>query len=533
MKLKLYFILALVVLTSNAFGQDNILKGQVSFVTTSNIYVKFDNTSTIKVGDSLNLEGKEIPCLVVKSKSSTSCVCSVVNDCEIQKGAVVFFNYVLISKPELEEEIPSELLLASPILEENSESLYKENINGSVSVAGYSTINNQRENRTRVMTRLAVNASHINDSKFSFDTYLNYRYIFEQADNTSLPQNNVFRVYNLSMRYDALPSLSVIVGRNINPKTSSLGAIDGVQIEKYFNKFYVGAIGGFRPDIFDYGFNADLLQYGGYIGLITDAKKFFSQTTLGFLEQQNAGETDRRYVYFQHNSTLFKDLNLFSSMEVDLYSKVDGVTSNDFRLTNIYISARYRISRKVNLMVSYDSRKRILYYETFQSEIDRLLDDDLARQGLRARLNIRPFKFISTGFSYARRFRSDEQNNSDNLYGYVTWTRIPELGGRLTLSYNRNESNYLLSNIGSLRYSRDLVKNTLFADFYYRFVDYNYSSMTDAYLQHYIGTNLSYNITRKLLLGVSGEMAMSDFDTNYRIYARIVQRFNSKKKNKR
>ncbi len=53
------------------------------------------------------------------------------------------------------------------------------------------------------------------------------------------------------------------------------------------------------------------------------------------------------------------------------------------------------------------------------------------------------------------------------------------IGGRLSLSYNRNESNYLLSNIGSIRYSRDIVKNKLYADFYYRFVDYNYYSMID------------------------------------------------------
>ena len=43
---------------------------------------------------------------------------------------------------------------------------------------------------------------------------------------------------------------------------------------------------------------------------MTDAKKFYSQTTLGFVEQQNAGETDRRFAYFQHNSTIFKNLNL-------------------------------------------------------------------------------------------------------------------------------------------------------------------------------------------------------------------------------
>ncbi len=387
-------------LISNAFGQDKLLQGQVSFVTTNNIYVKFDDTSTIKVGDALNLTGMEKACLIVKSKSSTSCVCSIINDCEIQKGDEVLFNYVL--KTETNQEAPTELLVVAPVVEETIEPMYTENINGSVSVSGYSNINSQRENRTRVMTRLALNASHINNSKFSFDTYLNYRYIFQQADSTSLPQNSFFRVYNLSVRYDALPSLSVIAGRNINPKISSLGAIDGLQLEKYFGKFYVGAIGGFRPDTFDYGFNADLPQYGVYAGVMTDSKKFYSQTTLGYAEQLNAGETDRRFAYFQHNSTIFKNLNLFSSMQVDLYSKIDGVTANDISLTNLYVSARYRISRKVNLMLSYDTRKRILYYETFQSEIDKLLDDDLARQGLRGRLNIRPFKYVSAGFSYAR-----------------------------------------------------------------------------------------------------------------------------------
>ncbi|WP_297705441.1 hypothetical protein [uncultured Eudoraea sp.] len=57
--------------------------------------------------------------------------------------------------------------------------------------------------------------------------------------------------------------------------------------------------------------------------------------------------------------------------------------------------------------------------------------------------------------------------------------------------------------------------------------------MIDTYLQHYIGTNLSYNISRNLLFSISGEMAITEIETNYRIYARIVQRFNSKQKNRR
>ena len=86
-------IVVFIVLTCNVFGQTNdpILNGTVSFVTSNNIYVKFENTHAITIGDSLKLKSTNTACLVVKSKSSSSCVCQVVNDCEIQKGDEVFF----------------------------------------------------------------------------------------------------------------------------------------------------------------------------------------------------------------------------------------------------------------------------------------------------------------------------------------------------------------------------------------------------------------------------------------------------------
>ena len=93
---------------------------------------------------------------------------------------------------------------------------------------------------------------------------------------------------------------------------------------------------------FDYGFNADLLQYGGYIGTATINENLYTQTTLGFVEQRNGNATDRRYGYFQHSSTFFRKLNLFSSLEVDLYSKLNDVETTEVRLTNLYTSARYR-----------------------------------------------------------------------------------------------------------------------------------------------------------------------------------------------
>ncbi len=520
-------LIVFIVLTYNVFGQtkDQIIEGTVSFVTTNNIYVKFENTQSIAIGDSLNLKNTITACLVVKSKSSSSCVCQVVNACVIQKGDDVFFvdkpkEKVIVAAPQ-KEFVP--VVLDADELQTDPE--YKETIRGRISASTYSNILSNRDDRHRIMSRLSVDANHIKGSKFSFNTYLNYRHILDQVETSSLQKNSFLRVYNLGTRYDATPTLSFTLGRNINPKMSSIGAIDGLQVEKYFGNYYAGAIVGFRPDIFDYGFNADLLQYGGYVGTLTSKENFYSQTTLGAIEQRGNGDIDRRYTYMQHSSTLFKDLNFFASMEMDIFSKVNYTTKNNLRLTNLYVSARYRFSRALNMMLSYDSRKRIIYYETIQTEIERLLDDDIARQGARARINFKPYKNIFAGISYSKRFQSDNQNKSDNIYGYVTLSKVPNIGGRLSMTYNRNESNYLKSNIGGARYSKEFMNNRLHTELYYRLVFYDYTTGMDSFEQHYFGTNLSYNINRQLLVSISGELSTFDDENNIRIYSRIIQRF--------
>ena len=544
MKYAPQFFIFFLIFTSYLLGQEAgpAMEGIVSFVTTNNVYVKFADTESILIGDSLELLSSNTSCLIVKSKSSTSCVCIVVEGCTINKGDTVLFTPKISSDSEeggqTEEVISTEndkdmfRLTSAPLEEEiETKSAYNENIRGSVAASSYSNLFSDRADLHRIMTQLSVDANHINNSRFSANAYINYRQIIDEPESSSLSQNNFLRIYNLGGRFDATPNLSFTLGRNINPKMSSVGAIDGLQVEHYFGDSYVGIVGGFRPDIFDYGFNADLQQYGGYVGTTTSSESLRSETTLGFIEQRANGDIDRRYTYLQHTGTLFKNLNLFASAELDIFSKVNFTTKNNPRLTNLFISARYRFNRKVNLMVSYDSRKRILFYETFQTEIERLLDEDIARQGIRARLSFRPIKYVNAGLSYGKRFQSDEQNQSDNMHAYVTFSRLPQLGGRLNLSYNRNSSGYLKSNIGSIRHSRSLLRNNrLNADFYYRYVYYQYTNLSDPLQQNYFGTGISYNLTRNLLLSISGELTTFNEENNYRINTRIVQRFYRKAK---
>jgi hypothetical protein len=530
MNYRYVFILFLLFATSDLYSQDEELtiNGTVSFITSANIYVRFDDTENIKIGDSLKLQGQNTACLLVVDKSSTSAVCSLLNDCTVNKGDAIVYNYKKVTAVEVEEPVTNVETIDTVVKEDEAEKdpFYSERIRGRVSASSYNTFSDTREDRHRINTRLSLNAKHISDSKFSIDAYLNYRSNLNQPESSSGYKSSVFRVYNLAVGYDPTPTLNITAGRKINPKISSLGAIDGLQVEKYFGNFFVGGIGGFRPNFIDYGFNSDLLQYGGYVGAQTDSENFYSLTSLGFMEQKNGTETDRRYAYFQHSSTIARKLNLFSSFELDVF----GTAGNETRLTNLYMSARYKFSRKFDLSLSYDARKRIIYYETFKTELEQLLDDDIARQGVRVRMTVRPVKYLIIGGSYGSRFQSDSQNKSDNVNGFATLTKIPSVGGSFSVNYNLNSSNYLESNVLGFRHSRNMVKNKLNTDFYFRMANYKFTSGQTTLKQNFYGVDLSYSFTRTWLLSVSGEFSQFNEENNYRFYTRLTKRFYSKKK---
>lgn len=528
MKRVLTFLVLLSV-ASGLFGQE-VMVGTVTFVTSTNVYVNFEATDKIQIGEILQLNGSN--CLKITDKSSISIVCSILNDCNVKKGDSVAYNVLSTEEPAVEAEEQQQLEETDDEVESKpkqleNESMYKERIRGRVTLASYNTFSDVREDRNQLVTRFSLNANHISDSKFSVESNLSYRSISTPSGSSYDGRSSIFNIYNLNVRYDASPTIAVTLGRKINPKAYSIGAVDGLQVEKYFDNFYIGAFAGSRPDYKDYGFNTDLIQYGGYVGIEGNTESLSSVTTIGAVEQTNSGVTDRRFIYFQHSSTIASNFNVYSTVQYDIYSKGEG---NSSRLTNLYISGRYKFSRAANLMVSFDSRKRIIYYETFQTELEQLIDDDLARQGIRARLNVRPLKNLWMGLSYSRRFREDDTNKSDNIYAYFTLSSIPKIGGRFNVSYNMNTSDYLTSNIASARYSRDLFENKLYADITYRMANYSYDNRDIDYNQNFYGLGLSYRFSRTWQLSFSGEMSQFEDENSYRFYTRLTKRFYSSKK---
>lgn len=542
-----------------SLGQESpvLNSGRVSYKTSQNVYVKFKSTEKINIGDTLyrNSKGIMIPALIVDNKSSISCVCSPISTFSIKLSDEI---YTRLPKAESRKEenplihqdnnevsnknqprfrsnnsfmgnndqpVDNKEPDSQVISEKDTQKeTFKQILSGRVSIASYNTVSEANANH-RMRYTLAMRGDHLGNTRLSMDSYITFRHTLDEWEEVKSNFNNALKVYSLALSYDFSNTSRLILGRKINPKISSMGALDGFQFEQKIGNILFGALVGSRPDYLDYSLNLNLFQYGAYASHGLSTKTKYLQNTLGYIEQRNSGKIDRRFIYFQHNSSLFKNLNLFTSAEISLYENINDQPANVFDLSNLYASLRYRFSRKLSVSLSYDNRKNVQYYESFKSFIDKLIEEE-TRQGLRLNGNYRLFKNIIWGVNAGWRFQKSERNLSKNLNSYLTFSRIPSLNIRTTLTANFLQTNYLNSKIFGIRVSKEIIPRKLDGYINFRMVDYRYLNYESVTRQNIASINLSWNIVKKLRLYVDYEGTFNHQDMLYhRIYTKIIQRF--------
>lgn len=542
-------------ITVSLYGQDKTIanKGQVSYVASENVYVRFESTENITIGDTLFIiQGdKRLPFLVVINKSSISCVCIRITSYEVNISDEIIAQKVIIKEPvkviakklldqqegksssfRTDESILSTKFSRykplekrdSTLSKEINNELFKQKIKGRVSVTSYNSLSSLRTNH-RMRYTFSLRGDHLGDSRFSIESYINYRNTLNERKEIKKSLSNALKVYSLALKYDFSKNSSLTVGRKINPDISSMGAIDGVQFVKRQGNFLLGLIIGSRPDYLDYGLNLNLFQYGAYVNHISENKKKYHRSTLAFIEQRNNSKIDRRFVYFQHTSSLAKNLNLFSSFEMALYENINNEAKNVLSLTSLYLSLRYRFSKKLNVSASYDARKNIIYYESFKSFIDKLIEDE-TRQGFRFHINYRPFKNVTWGINTGWRLQKSNKNLSKNLNSYLTFSRIPSLNIRTTITANFLRTSYLDGRIFGIRISKEIIRGKLYGDINFRMVDYKYLNSEFETHQNIAGVTGSLKIIKKLTLYLYYEGTFDEQNRTYnRLNAKLIKRF--------
>ena len=535
----------LILCWSGLMAQDQFdnREGKVSYVTSQNVYIKFQSTENISSGDTLysKKDGILAPIVTVKEISSISCVCIPISGQKLTVGDQVFSKQTSIKS---EKSADKNAVTGLPAIAASQDSVVTKKtqpakrsqvITGNLSVASYLNFSNVSPNSERMKYTFAMVMQNIGNSKLSAETYMTFSH---KIGDWSAVQNDIFnglKIYSLALNYEVNKHNTFWLGRKINPRISNVGAIDGLQYELRAGKFTIGLVGGTRPDYENYSFNPKLFQVGGYLGHDLAGKNGSMQTTVAFIQQMNSGNTDRRFAYFQHTNSLIRNLFFFGSVEVDLYKKtmnpVDSVLKdttykqdNSPVLSNLYLSLRYRPIRQLSLSVSYSNRQNVIYYETYKSLVDRLLEAATV-QGFTFQINYAPIKLLSIGVNAGYRNSKQDPRPTKNLYGYLSFSNIPGINVAATISATILETSYMSGNIYSLGLTRDLVPGKLSCGLAYRYVSYKFYSGETKLVQNMGEVNLSWRILKKLSCGVYYEGTFDKASTFNRVYINITQRF--------
>jgi len=527
----------ILVIHANVIAQkNNEALGKVTYISSQNIYVQFENTSGILQGDTLytKVKKKLHPAIKVNFISTRSCAGAPITSDNLKIGDQL---YALLTFKQAEEKIIKDTLVVEnnpqqpdtiPVkLIKTGFSRPKKNVsNGRISIQSYSNLNTGKFSPEDQRWRYTVsyNAEGIGESGLSFSSYFNYAY--RVADWKTM-QNNLWanlKVYDLSLGYDFDEATSVKIGRYLNPKVSNISSVDGLQFQTKFSNFFSGLIIGSRPDFADLGFNSKLFEYGGYIGRTDTINSGLMENTIAFFQQTNNSKTDRRFIYFQHNNSLIQKLNIFLSSEIDIYALEKGEGKNKPSLTSLFLSAHYSPVRMISFSLSYDARKNVIYYETFKTSIDSIIENE-RRQGIRFGTNIRPINNLFIGLNAGYRFLKKDIKPSRNFSGYLTYSQIPFIEISPTLSYTRLISNYVDGSIYGIRLSKYLSFIDYSLSLSFTKVEYDYLASFAKLRQNNFSADISGRVWEQLFLSCSYEGVFEEGQNYSRVLIDLSLRF--------
>lgn len=516
-------------------GNENIIAGSVSYISSQNIYVKFKNTGGVETGDTLFLKDNNnfIPAMKIDHKSSTSCAGISITNIKLELNTLLYA-FVSIDDAEVEKDTiqsttiaPIVVTTANPTNDIVTTTSLEPipTLSGRVSVQSYSNFTNNQTSYDYQRWRYTfqLNAGRIANSGFSYSQYISFAYRADDWNRISSDLSQAIRVYDLAIRYDFNQRTLLWLGRHINNKISNIGSIDGLQFETGVDEWSFGAAVGSRPDFNNMGLNSKLFEYGAYVNRTDLLVNGDMQNTLGYFEQTNDFKTDRRFLYFQHSNSAIQNTRFFLSSEVDLFKKEMGENKPDFSLTSLYTSINIRPSDLFSIMLSYDARKNVIYYETFKTTLDSIIENE-TRQGFRTRLTFKPVRNLFIGGDYGYRYRRGDLKPSNNYGGYITYSQIPVIETSATVSFNKLSSSYTEGDIWSASLNRPIVYGFDIM-LGYRFTSYKFRSGIDDLTQNSVSINLNTYLLKPVLLNFTYEGIFEDTRTSGRFLANLTYRF--------
>jgi hypothetical protein len=532
-RIQTLFIFFTLLYTLEIKAQENsVITGVISYISKNEIYVRFPTTQDLKIGDTLSVWDNQNwqNALIIESLSSQSCKARNFSSIKLDIGAKIHFTSKITTTINKRNDYALVPYLDVAKKEEKKSTVKTkiQQIDARISAStNGSRVKNARD-FDRFRTTASLDIHHIQNSRLSLESYVTFNHKIGTPINDSTFRND-FKIYALALSYASEKGIIISLGRKLNNRLANMGAIDGLQVEKSFRKFTWGTFAGTRPDVQDYSFNKELTQFGGFLAHENETTNGPIQTSLAFAEQKYKSATDRRFIYFQHSNAYLKNLQLFYSVECDLFQHVDSVQTNRWDLTSMYLSLRYKASNKLSFTTSYDNRKNIIYYESYRNFLDQLLNQE-TRQGFRMQMNYRvhPLAYLSLSGFY--RYQSNRPDPTKNYVANLSISQIPKVQASVNLNFNYMDTYYFSGTIWGASVNKDLFKGFLSTEFSYRKVDYLFVNKEQGTLnQHIWGASVNMYGKKRTSLMLSYEGTIEPTIQYGRYYLTLTQRFRSKK----
>jgi len=535
---KINIILFFIIVSITVNAQQTVKEGKVSYSSPELIYVYFENTDGINAGDTLyyKTKNKNNPALQVKYLSKSSLSGVILTDKIIDAGSSIFA-FVFVKDSTSIDDIQTNLQTESippvtiePLINLPTEFKKKEvslsKTDGRYSIQSYSNFSNTgfRSDYQRWRHSLRFTSQRIGESGFSFSTYSIFAYKADEWNVVSDNLGRALKVYDFNLKYEFDETAIIWAGRFINSKISNISTIDGLMVEKSFSSFTFGLVGGSRPNFSDFGFNSKLFEFGGYVSKIDSFSSGVMENTISAFNQTNDFKTDRRFLYFQHTNNVIRNIILFGSAEVDLFKKVNNIAQSDFSFTGLFFSARYAPVREFSLNVSYDARKNVIYYETFKSLSETILENEL-RQGFRARANFRPLNNLNFSLQYGYRYRKGDVKASTNYGANLGYSMIPIIQSSANINFNRINSSYVDGYVYSANLTKSLYSLSSVLSLGFRKTIYNFANGAGKLEENTLLFDYSINALKPFSFSISYEGVFESTRTTGRILFDITTKF--------
>lgn len=525
-------ILLLIVFTAVLFAQnEQKIFGSVTYISSQNFYVRFENTSNLSVGDTVCFSETGTHVGIIQYLSSQSAACSYLLKSSVELNSQVFiFNKKNIANTlsTLTKEEGNEDFLAKEIYKPKSMSVKVKDgfgLNGRFSFRSFSNYTSGISHAQNQYLRysLSLNGKNVGTKDLEFQSSATYGYRTDTWNSTGNIWNNL-KVYDFFFSYKPAESLTIQAGRIRNPNLYSLSTFDGVLFDYSISKFTIGTFVGSHPDWQNMGVNIKLMQYGAFLSRKDSLGQLQMSNNLSFANQTNAGKTDRRFLYFLHRSRL-PNFSFTLSSEFDLYEVAMHSAKSVFKPTSIYASAVYHFDKKLSFDLSYDARKTIYYFESFKSTIDSLLDSRM-RQGVRLGAYYQWSRTFSVGLNGGFVKQNDDVHPSFNTGTSVVLSELTKLNFTLITDFTYLQSNYLNGFSYGVKVNKNFLTNYLNAGIGFRRVDYLFARNTsDGVAQNIVDADLRWMMLKSLYLNFVYEFVSEKRITSNRIFIGLSQSF--------